>query len=243
MRITHMLIMSVILAQLICSATVALAQRVSSNDQDHVIYYDASHRQRDLGVGFNPSIIPGVKVLITRGIEPVYGVDFDCNDRTERNWVTIYDPATSKEQTLWDEPVHYPDFDMEGGWCVFTYAQLSPDGKTLFLVIPIYATSSKLAIIRLADKMTTFVSADMVFPIEDGPHRGELILVGRRLKKESDGLTYPYDPFIHAHSDGREIKVLSEEYVELLNHEHAPILAGYLKRLGGHIRVNGERFP
>jgi hypothetical protein len=180
-------------------------------------------------------------VLIIRGIEPVYGVDFDCDDKTKRNWVTIYNPATSKEQTLWDEPVHYSEFEMQGGWCIFTDVQLSPDGKTLFLAIPMYATSSQLAIIRLADKMTTFVSADLVFVIEDGPHRGDLILVGRRVRKDSDGLTYPYDPFIHAHPDGREIKVISGE--SFAGEIPAPILAAYLKRLGGHIRVNGERFP
>ena len=108
---------------------------------------------------------------------------------------------------------------------------------------PLYATSSQSAIIRLADGTTTFISADTVFIIEDGPHRGELILVGRRLKKELHGGEYSYHPFIHAHPDGREIKVISEEYFAVVKHEHAPILAAYLKRLGGHITVNGVRFP
>jgi hypothetical protein len=56
MRITHTTMMTVILSLLICSATNGLAQHVSTNDQDHVIYYDANHRQRDLGLGFNPAI-------------------------------------------------------------------------------------------------------------------------------------------------------------------------------------------
>jgi hypothetical protein len=111
-----------------------------------------------------------------------YGEQFDCSKPESKNWVALYDPATNTERVVFDRAVPFDD----GAWevCVFTDMQLSYDGSVLYLVSPVYATSGSLAIINLANGSIGYVpGVNMVFVIETGPHRDELIYQRRIWQK------------------------------------------------------------
>jgi hypothetical protein len=221
------------------------AQRTFEKNH-HVIYEDAQKRQSDLGIGSKPILTNG-KVLMIRGEPSGPNTDFDCNDQHKKNWISVLDPVTRSEKTLFDAPVHFDDRLIPAGYCIFEGVALSPDGQILYVVGPVYATSGSLAVIRLKTKNVTIVAGvNEVYVIETGSHRGELVYSARRYHRDPhDNNQYPYYPFIHAQADGKEIGVISEEDLAVGGPKYwnLPVLAAYLKQLGGRITVNGDRFP
>lgn len=210
----------------------------------HVIYEDRDARKTDLGVGFSPVLTERGEVALIRGRLFLYGEPFDCSDKENRNWIAVYNSVTRAEKTLFDRPL---PFQRDGIlFCVFQRMQLSPDGSTLYLTSPVYATSGSLAIIRLKDGTVTYVpGVDDVYIVVNGPHKGELIYQRRmdhpvqRMKK---GNRYPHYPFVHAQSDGQPIRVIAEEYVDN-GLDKLPKLESYLRRIRGQIVINGQAFP
>jgi hypothetical protein len=115
--------------------------------------------------------------------------------------------------------------------------QLAPDGSTLYLTSPVYATSGSLAIIPLNQGTVKYVpGVDDVYVIVSGPHRGELLYQRRGLEK------VVHYPFFHARADGRPIRMAAEARQED-GPDNVPRLKEYLKSLGGQIVVNGQAFP
>jgi len=210
-----------------------LAQRAFEKD-GHVIYENSQGHAQDLGAGFSPAITQSGQVAMIRGRFFMYGEEFDCGQEALRNWISVYDPATHTEKTLFDRPLAYGRDDFF--FCVFQRMQLSPDGLTLYLTSPVYATSGSLAIIRLKQGAVTYVpGVDDVYVIVKGPHRGELLYQQRR---DEPGAHYP---FVHARADGTPIKVLAEEFLN--EGEKAPRLKAYLQTIHGQIIVDGRVFP
>jgi len=223
-----------------------IAQRAFETN-GHVIYEDARNNRHDLSVGFGAVVTLSGKVAVIRGSALGHNDDFDCNDKQKKNWITLYDPIRNSEKILFDRPVHFDDHLKPSGYCIFGQAELSPNDQILYLISPVYATAGKLAIIQLRTGSISYVPDVLsLYMIEDGPHRGELILSTRRYKRSrSDNIDYPYNPFIHVRADGQEVKIVSDEYFVTggLKYAHVPVLAAYLKRIGGHITVDGERLP
>lgn len=123
--------------------------------------------------------------------------------------------------------------------------QLSYDRSVLYLVSPVYATSGSLAIINLAQGSISYVpGVNMVYVIQTGPHRDELIYQRRIWHKSvADGLAYPGYPLAHAHADGRQITEISNECFTVGGNDEVPLLRKYLRQLGGTITVNGRKLP
>jgi hypothetical protein len=208
-----------------------------------VIYEDAQRNRTNLGVGFNPVLTHDGAVALLRGRIFSYGEQFDCDKSESKNWVSVYNPATKAERILFDRTVPFDG----GKWksCVFEQMQLSYDGSVLYLVSPVYATSGSLAIISLARGSITYVpGVNLVYVIETGPHRDELIYQRRLLHKSvEDGLEYPGYPFVHARADGQQITEISSEYFTVGGNDEVPLLRKYLGEIGGTITVNGRILP
>ena len=206
-----------------------------------VIYEDAQGNRTNLGTGFNPILTHDGLVALLRGRSFGYGEEFDCARKESKNWVSVYDPATKKERVIFDRPVPFDG----GNFCVFEQMQLSYDGLVVYLVSPVYATSGSLAIIRLSSGAISYVpGVNFVYVIETGPHRDELIYQRRIWHKSlDDGLEYPGYPFVHAHSDGRQIAEISNEYFTVGGNDKVPVLRSYLRKIGARITVNGRKLP
>ena len=219
-----------------------IAQRAFETSGE-VIYEDARASRTNLGVGFNPVLMHDGRVALLRGRRFGYGEEFDCDKRETKNWVSIYNPATKKERILFDRAVPFDG----GKWnfCVFEQMQLSYDASVLYLVSAAYATSGSLAIVNLARGSIDYVpGVNMVYVIETGPHRGELIYQRRICHKSADdGLEYPGYPFVHAHADGQQITEISNEYFTVRGNDEVPLLRSYLRKIGGTITVNGPKLP
>ena len=228
-------------AVLLLVAQSLLAQRVFERG-DEVIYQDAKGNQIKLGLGSSPILNRG-KVAMIRGFRVRYGDPFDCRYKERRNWIVTYDPITRAEKTLFDQALPFGRKGIE--FCVFEQMQTSSDGRTLYLVSPVYATSGSLAIVQLPSRPINYVpGVNEVYVIETGPHRGELIYsrrLNRRDRKDPNGGEYPYYPFVHARENGEQIRVVSDEEFTV-GSTNAPLLAEYLRNIGGRITVNGQ-FP
>lgn len=196
-----------------------------------------------LGVGFSPILKGDGRVAMLRGRSFGYGYEFDCTNKSAKNWVSVYDPTTQAEEVLFDRPI--PIDGGAVGFCVFDQMQMSPDGSTLYLVMPAYATSGNLAIIGLRHGEISYVPGVMsVFVIEGGAHQGELIY-SRRVAYASRTKYEPYYhyPFIHSRANGKEIREISDEFFTVNGGTPAPILKSYLRQMGGRIVVNGKPLP
>ena len=208
-----------------------------------VIYEDAQWNRTNLGVGFNPVLSQDGRVALLRGRSFGYGERFDCDKSENKNWVSVYNPATKTERVLFDRVVPFDG----GRWkfCVFEQMQLSYDGSVLYLVSPVYATSGSLAIILLARGSITYVpGVNLVYIIETGPHRDELIYQRRIWHKSAeDRLEGPGYPFVHARADGQQITEISNEYFTVGGNDEVPLLRKYLRKIGGTITVNGQKLP
>src|SRR5262249_49286305 len=173
--------------------------RAFEKDSD-VIYEDVKSNQTNLGRAFNPIMTAAGKVVMIRGPRlEGQNADFDCNNREKKNWVVIYDPATKKETTLFERTIPFGDGKFP--FCIYDQMQLSPDGRTLYLVSPVYATSGSMAIVHLPQQTITYVpGVNNVYVIETGPHRGELIYDKRTYKRDvgdtRGSLSSPHYPFI-----------------------------------------------
>ena len=87
------------------------------------------------------------------------------------------------------------------GFCIFQQMQLSSDASTLYLISPVYATSGSMAIVSLRQGSVTYVrGVNLVYLIETGPHRDELIY-WRRV----DSANGPRYPLVHASKTGKPI--------------------------------------
>ena len=155
-----------------------------------------------------------------------------------------YDPATKSEKVLFDRAL---PFERTGiVFCIFDRMQLSPDGSILYLVSPVWATSGSLAIVHLASGRVTYLGGvDEVFVIEAGPHRGDLIFQRHMWRHGGRGGDFPYDPWVHAGPEGRQIKVLKEEPFTTGGSpaKDAPGLKAYLHGIGAQIVIDGGTFP
>ena len=198
-----------------------------------VVYVSNSGSQTDLGVGFSPVLTAAGKVALIRGRWFYYGDDFDCRNRPTKNWIAIYDPATRIETTLFDGALSFGRDDMQ--FCIFQEMQLSPDGTTVYLVSPVYATSGSLAIIHLSDNAITYVpGVNSVSVIATGPHKGELVYKQRRTCRTTTRFGVdesPCYPFVHARTDGEPIRVLTGEFYDYP--DQSPEVAAYLRTIGG----------
>jgi hypothetical protein len=219
-----------------------MAQRAIESGGD-VVYMDAKRNRTNLGAGFSPVSMQDGRVAFLRGRKFGYGEKFDCAHKESRNWVELYNPADRSDTVLFDQTVPFDG----GKWkfCVFSQMQMSPDGTTLYLVASVYATSGSLAIIRLNSGTISYVpGVNMVFVIEAGSHRGELICQRRMWHSApTEQGRYPYYPFVHARADGTLIRVLAEEFFTVGGGTDTPVLKAYLRRIGGSIHVNGDLFP
>ncbi len=219
-----------------------MAQRAFEANGE-VIFEDAQRNRTNLGVGFNPVLTHDGLVALLRGRSFGYGEQFDCDKRESKNWVAVYNPATKAERILFDRTVPFDG----GKWkfCVFEQMQLSYDGSVLYLVSPVSATSGSLAIVSLPRGSITYVpGVNLVYVIETGPHRDELIYQRRLWHKSlEDGLEYPGYPFVHAHADDRQITEISNEYFTVGGNDAVPLLTSYLRKIGGTINVKGRTLP
>ena len=173
-----------------------------------------------------PSALFVLATVLIRGPELYYGDPFNCANPAAKNWIVTVHPTTKAETVIFDQPID--------GFCVFQQAQLSPDGSKLYLSIPTYATANTLAIVQLPAKTITQIpGVNFVYIIETGPHRGDLIYQKRVMKAH---VTYP---FFHARPNGQEIREISEEQ----DPDRAPILAEYLRSIGGTITFDGRKLP
>lgn len=216
---------------LLCTATLPAQQAFERNGE--VIYQEARGNQRNLGTGFNPILMRDGRVAFVRGRKFEYGAKFDCTRSGLKNWVTVYNPQTRAEATLFDRPL---PFEREGiQFCTYYQMQISPNGSLLYLVSLVYATSGSLAIVNLTNQSIRYVGGvNEVFVIQSGPHEGELIYQRRTLKKNSDVDSFFAYPYFHARPDGRPIREVSEW--------ERP--ATYLRKLNGSItQADGSRFP
>ena len=206
---------------------------------DRVVYEDAKKQPTDLGAGFSPILTADGKVALLRGHKFGYGDRFDCGHRATKNWVALYDPATRRENTIFDRRLEFerPEF---GGFCIFEQMQLSRDAQTLYLVSLVYATSGSLAIVSLATGSVSYVpGVDFVYVIQSGPHRDELIYQ-RRVMHATESPRYP---FIHANANGKQITEISDEYFTVGGNDKLPILRAYLRKIDATISINGRIFP
>jgi hypothetical protein len=109
----------------------------------------------------------------------------------------------------------------------------------LYLVSPVYATSGSLAIVNLSRGSISYVpGVIMVYVIETGPHRDELIF-----QRRIYDLEHPGYPLVHARADGQQITEISNEYFTVGGNDEVPLLRSYLRKIGGTITVNGHRLP
>jgi hypothetical protein len=222
--------------------TSVLAGQRAFEEGGDVIYEDAHGVRSNLGKGFSPVVTGDGRVAMLRGRKFLYGDEFDCGRRDARNWVAEYDPVAKSEQVLFDRPIRFDGGSVE--FCAFEQMQLSPDGRLLYLVSPVYATSGSLAIVHLHSASVDEVAGvNGAWVIQTGPHRGELIY-WRRMWHSIAGeeVGYPYYPLVHANTYGVPIRVLPEECLTCEGAD-APILKAYLRKIGGVIRVNGKAFP
>ena len=218
-----------------------LAQRVWEA-RGKVLYEDAAGRQTDLGIGFNPVASRDGRVFYLGGHPFDYGEEFDCSKQETKNWVSVFDPKTMMQRTLFDREL---PFETSLGFCIFEQMQISSDGSVLYLVSPVSATSGSMAIIRVRDGAISYVhGVNSVYIIERGPHADELIYQRRVWGRSADdGLEYPHYPFIHARPDGVQIAEISDEYFTVGGNDRVPILRQYLRKIGGTIAVNGQKLP
>lgn len=216
------------------------AQRIYERGRD-VVLEDAQGRVTSLGAGFNPVPISDHRFLITRGARMGYG-DIGCNIPDARNRVVIYDADTKKESLLFDKPITLP-FAPHTGICVYEHADLSPAEKTLYVVIPCYATAGCLAIIDLpAGSIKTVASAMDVFVVRGGTIAGDLLFMTRLDRKptEDDPRVAGY-AYVHAHADGSRVAVVSrEDLVRVGGNAPAPMLRAWLHSIHGRVFANGE---
>jgi len=206
-----------------------------------VISEDVRGTRTNLGKGFSPTLMSDGRVALLRGRLFDYGERFDCNKREARNWVSIYNPVTKTESTLFDRSIPFDGLN----FCVFEQLQLSPGGSVLYLVSPVYATSGSLAIVDLARGSIAYVpGVNTVYVIGSGAHRGDLIYQ-RRVWQKSDGGTreHPAYPFIHARPDGQQIAEIADEFFTVGGNGEVPILRSYLRKIGGTITVKGHTLP
>lgn len=220
---------------LVALAAAMHAQRVFEQG-DQVVYEDAGKRQTNLGLGFNPILTANGRVVLLRGRRFDYGENFDCTQRSSKNWVDSYDPEMGKEVKLFDQQIRFYG-PRSKPFCVFSEMQISHDSSTLYLLANTDAAGGSLAIIKLRDGATNFVhGVEGIWIIESGPHMDELIYQHRLLDMRAAIIRYP---LVHARADGRKIKEISEEWPN----ENAPILRKYLRDLGATIYVNGRQLP
>jgi hypothetical protein len=158
---------------------------------DKVVLEDAASHQTDLGVGFNPILAANGKLALIRGRRFKYGDQFDCAQRSLKNWVASYDPETRQETTLFDRAIRFYG-PKSMAFCVFSQMRLSHDGSTLYLLANTDATGASLATIKLGDGSMTLVHGiEAVWIIESGPHMDELIYQLRVLDTCTHGRTVP----------------------------------------------------
>lgn len=216
------------------------AQRAFEASGD-VIYEDAQGNRTNLGVGFNPVLTHDGRITFIRGRRFGYGDQWDCDKEQSRNWVSIYNPATKAERTLFDRTIPF-----EGvRFCVFVEMQLSYDGSLLYLVSPVYATSGSLAIINLVRGSITYdPGVNLVYVIETGPHRDELIYQRRYSHGSVEhGPGFRRYPIVHARANGQEIAEISNEDFPFDGNNEVPLLREYLRKIGATISVNGQKLP
>ena len=222
-------------------ATSLNAQRVFEAD-GNVIYEDSAKRRINLGVGFNPLLTADGNVALIRGHRYGYGESFDCSHKETKNWIALYDPKTTREKVIFDRMLEY-DGPGSLGFCIFEHMQLSHNGSRLYLVSPVYASAGSLAIVDLPRGSVGYVpGVILVYVIETGAHRGELIYQRRRISHKLGQDAYAYYPFVHASANGKQIKELSDESLTA-EFDKVPHLRAYLRKIGGTITVNGRRFP
>jgi len=222
-------------------ATSLNAQRVFEAD-GNVIYEDAAKHRINLGAGFNPLLTADGKVALIHGRQYGYGERFDCSHKETKNWIALYDPKTRREKVIFDRTLEY-DGDPRWAFCIFDQMQLSHNGATLYLVSPVYATAGSLAIVDLARGSVAYVpGVNLVYVIESGAHRDELIYQSR-IWHNRKGDAHHYYPFVHAHSDGKQIREISDEWFAAGGNDKVPRLRAYLRKIGGTITVNGQRLP
>ena len=232
---------AVLIASIIFSAS-SYGQRAFERS-DGVIYEDTGKHETNLGRGFNPIPTVGGKVAYIRGRRFGYGEEFDCTRAEIRNSIVVYDPLNKRETTIFDRAL---DFAAGGiSFCIFEQMQISPNGTKLYLVSPVSATSGSLAIVNLSRESISYVhGVNYVFVIESGPHRGELIYQRRVFHRfPPDPAGHYYYPFIHARSDGRPIREISDEFFTVGDNDKLPKLHAYLRKIHGTIHVNGRRLP
>ena len=151
-----------------------------------------------------------------------------------------------QKKTLFDRTIPFGDGKFP--FCIYDQMQLSPDGSTLYLVSPVYATSGSMAIVHLPQQTISYVpGVNFVYVIETGPHHGELIYQRRLYRRDSaypnDPVAYPYYPLVHARPDGRQIGIISEDYFAGDPNKDFPKLATYLRKIGGRITIAGKTLP
>lgn len=229
-------------AALVALAVPALAQRVFERD-GLVIYGDKAGGQRSLGAGFSPSITKNGWILLLRG-RPYDWSDIDCSRPENRNRAVHYDPASNSETVLFSRALSFGG--REGSFCWFSKAQLSPDGKLLYLLNGLWsATAGSLAIVRLPDLSATYVhGVTEFFVVEDGKFAGDLVYSRRimtKIKSDIEPHELPLYPLIHARADGTRIRIITQE--PILNTGPPAELVRYMTSLGGHITVYGKRCP
>lgn len=217
----------------------SLAAQRAFESGDKVIYEDAQQRRFNLGTGFNPVLTAQGMIAFIRGRRFNSGEAFDCRDAKKKNWIALYDPASRKETVLFDRAL---DYDQSGiPYCAFEQMQLSHDASTLYLV----AAAGSLAIVNLALGSVSYVpGVELVYVIEAGPHRDELIYLRRVMRKSAKHrLPFPAYPLIHARANGEEITEISNESFTVGGNDSVPILRAYLRKIGGTITVNGRKLP
>ena len=209
-----------------------------------LVLRDAQGRLTKLGRGFYAVPVSDHEVLIIRGAQMGYGEKSSC-EGPSKNRVVLYDTQTKKDVLLFDKPIP-PRIIPHDGACVYERGDLSPDSSTLYIVSPCYATSGCLALIDLhTGKIRNVPGVMDVFVIRGGPHEGELIY-SRRLWTKPKGYEtgFYYYPYIHAHPDGSQIGIISDEnLVQVGGVGSAPILRAYLRRIRGRIFVEGRWIP
>lgn len=209
-----------------------------------ILLEDSRGRVTSLGPGFNPIPISDHQVLLIRGARLGYG-DAGCDRPETKDRVVIFDATTNKESVLYDRPIRLP-FAGAGSVCVYEHADLSPSGRTLYIVIPCYATANCLAVIDFASGKVKYVrGADDVFVIRGGPNAGDLFYMAflAREPTEDDPRVGDY-AYVHARPDGSRIAVISHEALVLRGgNASAPKLRAWLRSIHGRIYAQGEWIP
>lgn len=219
------------------------AQRIYTRGSD-IVLEDAQGHVTSLGPGFNPIPVSDRQFLLIRGAQMGYG-DIGCDRGGAKDRVVIFDATTNKESVLYDRPIRLP-FAGAGSVCVYEHADLSPSGRTLYIVIPCYVTADCLAVIDLASGKVKYVrGADDVFVIRGGPNAGDLLYMAflAREPTEDDPRVGDY-AYVHARPDGSRIAVISHEALVLGGgNAPAPKLRAWLRSIHGRIFAQGEWIP